>query len=118
MVKTQGRLQLLDQEFYGPSLKRKGRVGGTGAIKDEILDIETLALKFIEFMKKSYPELLEKRYKIVVEGSPLETMEAIGRKRGCIIRGGEIDKTKVSNLILDEFRKGVLGRISLELPEE
>jgi len=121
-IKTQGRLQLLDTPgILWPKFEEE-RVGlnlaFTGAIKDEILDIETLALKFIEFMKKSYPELLEKRYKIVVEGSPLETMEAIGRKRGCIIRGGEIDYTKVSNLILDEFRKGVLGRISLELPEE
>ena len=45
-------------------------------------------------------------------------MEEIARKRGCIIRGGEIDYTKVANLILDEFRKGVIGNITLELPAE
>ena len=91
----------------------------TGAIKDEILDIETLALRFIEYIVKDYSYLLTKRYKIETEGlSPLEIMEEIARKRGCIIRGGEIDYTKVANLILDEFRKGVIGNITLELPAE
>ena len=62
---------------------------------------------------------MEKRYSIKIKSEePLEVMEAIGLKRGCIIKGGEIDYSKVSNIILDEFRKGIIGNITLELPNE
>lgn len=122
-IKTRGKLELLDtpgilwpkfeEELVGLNL------AFTGAIKDEILDIETLALKFIESIRDNYSKLLVERYNIEIDGlSSLEIMEAIGAKRGCIIRGGEIDYTKVSNIILDEFRKGIIGNISLEFPME
>lgn len=122
-IKTKGNLELLDTPgILWPKFEDKQvglNLAFTGAIKDEILDMETLALKFIEVMIKNYPELLEKRYDFEInDDSPLNIMEKIGARRGCIIRGGEIDYTKVSNIILDEFRKGIIGNISLELPEE
>lgn len=90
----------------------------TGAIKDEILDTETLALKLIDVLIDIAPELLKDRYSIELQDlSPLEVMESIGNRRGCIIKGGEIDYTKTSNIILDEFRKGIIGNITLELPK-
>ena len=120
-IKTKGKFELLDtpgilwpkfeEEIVGLNL------AFTGAIKDEILDIETLALKFIERIIKYYPKSLNNRYNIVIhELTPLEIIEEIGKKRGCIVKGGEIDYTKVSTIILDEFRKGVLGNITLEFP--
>lgn len=122
-IKTKGGLELLDTPgILWPKFEDK-KVGLNlafiGSIKDEILDIETLALKLIEKLLGFAPENLEKRYGISTENkSPLEIMEEIGFKRGCIIKGGEIDYTKVSTILLDEFRKGKIGNITLELPEE
>lgn len=122
-IKTKGKLELLDTPgILWPKFEDQNvgiNLALTGAIKDEILDIETLALRLIEKLLINYPQLLANRYGISLEGlSALEIMEAIGSRRGCIIKGGEIDYTKVSNLILDEFRKGVIGNISLEFPFE
>lgn len=86
----------------------------TNAIKDEILNIEELCLKFIEFMKESYPKNLEERYKIDSDKSALEIYEEIGIKRGAIIRKGEVDYTRCANLIFNDFRSGKLGRITIE----
>lgn len=89
----------------------------TGAIKDEIMDIETLALRLIERLQKLYPNQLMHRYKLAsLSEDPLENMDNIGRKRGAIISGGNIDYNRISVLILDEFRGGKLGPISLERP--
>lgn len=122
-IKTKGNLELLDTpgilwpKFEDPEVGLN--LAFTGAIKDEILDIETLALKLIERLANYFPNLLNNRYNIEIEGkSYLDIMEEIGKKRGCIIKGGEIDYTKVSNIILDEFRKGVIGNITLEFPKE
>src|SRR5699024_9759850 len=91
----------------------------TGAIKDDILDIETLALKLLEKIMQIDFNLIINRYNVSVENkSHLDIMEDIAQRRGCIIRGGEIDYTKISNIILDEFRKGKLGDITLEWPKE
>jgi len=76
-------------------------------------------LKLVETLVKNFPNLLNSRYNIDIENkSPLEIMEEIGKKRGALIKGGEIDYTKTSSIILDEFRKGIIGRITLEYPEE
>ncbi len=91
----------------------------TGAIKDEILDIDDVAYKFLKLMQERYPELVKSRYKLdVVPEETLELMETIGRKRGCLVSGNEVDYTKVSVIILDEFRKGTIGKISLERPSD
>ncbi|WP_461612766.1 ribosome biogenesis GTPase YlqF [Clostridium sp. Marseille-QA1073] len=89
----------------------------TGAIKDEIMDIEDLALKLIERLQEYYPERLKERYKLnELSESALENMENIGRKRGAVISGGNIDYNRVAVMLLDEFRGGKLGPISLERP--
>ncbi len=90
----------------------------TGAIKDEIMDTNELALKFLQKALKDFSIQLLDRYKIDYDGdSAEELMKIIGKKRGCIIAGGEIDFNKVSALILEDFRNGRLGRISLERPK-
>jgi ribosome biogenesis GTPase A len=91
----------------------------TGAIKDEILDIDELCVKFLEKLSVNYPNSLKDRYKLEeLDENPVINMENIGKKRGCIRSGGVIDYTKVSKIILDEFRKGTLGKITLESPED
>lgn len=91
----------------------------TGAIKDEIMDIETLALKLVERLGRNYKGRLMERYKLeTFSEDALENMNSIALKRGCIIRGGEVDYERAAVLILDEFRNAKLGPISLEWPEE
>lgn len=122
-IKIRGKLELLDTPgILWPKFEDK-KVGinlaFTGAIKDEILDTETLALKLVERLVLYFPNLFKIRYNVKIEGqSYLDIMEDIARKRGCIIKGGEINYTKVSNILLDEFRKGKIGNITLEFPEE
>ena len=90
----------------------------TGAIRYEILDNEELALKLIGKLRNDYKKELCERYKLedISDKTALEILEAIGNKRGCKVLGGEIDYTKVSNIIIDEFRKATIGNISLERP--
>lgn len=87
----------------------------TGAIRDEILDVESLALKFIEKLIEIDPKILEDRYKIEIDSKkPLDILEEIALKRGAILKNNIIDYSKVANIIFDDFRKGKLGRITLE----
>ncbi|GIM27823.1 ribosome biogenesis GTPase A [Clostridium polyendosporum] len=91
----------------------------TGAIKDEIMDIEELALKLVDRLQTLHPELLKARYKIEeLSEEPLETLNSIARKRGAIVSGGEIDYNRIAVIILDEFRGGKIGKISLEEPKK
>lgn len=90
----------------------------TGAIKDEIMDIEELSLKLVAYLQNNYKNELMQRYKIAESyENPLETLDAIGRKRGTLISGGEIDYNRLAVILLDEFRGGKIGNISLEIPE-
>lgn len=92
----------------------------TGAIKDDILDIAEVASKFLEQLARTYPQNIKERFKLdMLEGkSGLNLLEAAGKKRGCIISGGEIDLYRIAAIVLDEFRGGKIGRISLEKPED
>lgn len=87
-----------------------------GSVKDTVVDCETLAVRLLEIMQTEYADRLSERYKI--EGfsdlQPWEVMELIGRKRGMIIKGGEVDYTRVSVMLLDEYRGGKLGKITLD----
>ena len=86
-----------------------------GSIKDEIMDLETLALNFIEKLSKIAPDLLMARYKLdEICELPLDTMEAIARKRGFILPGKRIDYERTAKTLLDEFRSATIGRITLE----
>ncbi len=90
-----------------------------GSIKDEILDVEELAFYLLGFLKENYPESLKERYKVDFssDADTYELMEEIGKKRGFVIRGGEVDLFRTANTILDEFRSLKLGKISLERPK-
>lgn len=91
----------------------------TGAIKDEIMDIEELALKLVERLQTNYESELKARYKLEeVYENPLDTLDAIGKKRGTLISRGEIDYNRLAVILLDEFRGGKIGKISLERPVE
>ena len=87
-----------------------------GSVKDDILDVESLAVRFLEVMKKDYPERLTERYKITgfEDAEPYEILEMIGRKRGMLISGGEINTERAATTILDEYRAGKLGKITLD----
>jgi len=89
----------------------------TGAIKDEIMDTEELALRLIEKLQVYYPESLKERYKLSeISEDAQENFDNIGKKRGAIIAGGGIDYDRTATLLLDEFRGAKLGPISLERP--
>ncbi len=89
-----------------------------GSVKDEITDKETLVCRLLETLLKTKPEAICERYKIEVNESMQgwEILEMIGRKRGFLIKGGEIDYERAAVIVTDEFRAGMLGRITLELP--
>lgn len=93
----------------------------TGAVKDEILDREGLACRLLELLMKLYPNAVNVRYKLDIrpeENLPgYEILERVGRKRGMLISGGEVDTERAANTVLDEYRGGLLGRITLETPE-
>jgi len=90
----------------------------TGAVKDEIMDIETLAYNLIELLVQEHPDMISKRYSIsdMDDKSTLDIMDEIGKKRGMLLRGGEINYERVSVMLLDEFRAGTIGKITLEKP--
>lgn len=86
-----------------------------GSIKEEILDKETLALNLIELLQNEYPSLLMERYKLEeLDEVPLENMDNIARKRGFILPGNRIDYERCARTVLDEFRSGTIGKITLE----
>lgn len=85
-----------------------------GAINDEILQAEELAGKVILQMQEEYPGKLQERYQIDEKGTPGEVLTAVALKRGCLKKGGEADAEKAAGLLLEEFRGGVLGRITIE----
>lgn len=92
----------------------------TGAVKDEIMDIETLACHFLEILAQRYPHTLVERYKVEPkEGEQgWELLERLGRKRGFLISGGEVDTERMSKVLLDEYRSGKLGTFTMEKPED
>ena len=89
----------------------------TGAVRDEILDIEGLACRLLELLIQRYPHAVTTRYKLELPDEPLsghELLEMVGRKRGMLVSGGEIDTERAAAAVLDEFRGGKLGPITLE----
>lgn len=91
----------------------------TGSIRDEILDLPTLGLELIKLLSARYPKLLIQRYRLEeICDTPLETMELIAAKRGFILPGKRIDYDRTARTLLDEFRAGTLGPMTLEAPGE
>lgn len=119
-----GNVELLDTpgvlwpKFDDPDVGEK--LAFTGAVKDQILDTELLAVRLIEVFQESPNRFFVERFKLQNEDlsayTPYEILELVGRKRGMLISGGEVDTERAANVILDEYRGGKLGRVSLELP--
>lgn len=123
-IKTKNDLELLDTPgVLWPKFEDE-RIGlhlaFTGAIKDEIMDIENLAFRFIDEINKRDVNILKNRYNLSEDSyeDTLYLMDEIGRNRGAILKKKEIDYFKVANLVLDDFRKVKLGRITLETVED
>ncbi len=122
-IRLSNGMQLLDTpgilwpKFEDP--KAGVNLAFCGSIKDEIMDLPTLGMELIGFLGEHYPQLLKERYKIEEIGeTPLQTMEDMAVKRGCILPGKRIDYERIGRLVLDEFRGGKIGRITLELPPQ
>ncbi len=109
---------ILSPKFEDQELAK--RLAYTGAIKDEIINIELLAYSLCDYLRDNYKELLEARYKLdstdSLEG--YEILEKIGQKRGCVVSGGEIDMERAANLVIDELRAAKIGLITLETPKD
>lgn len=122
-LKLQNNMQLLDTpgilwpKFEDP--KAGLNLAFCGSIKDEILDVPTLGMELIGVLAENYPQLLMERYKLEeIAETPLENMENMAMKRGCILPGKRIDYERIGKLVLDEFRGGKIGRITLEEPND
>lgn len=121
-LKLQNNMQLLDTpgilwpKFEDPKVGLN--LAFCGSIKDEILDVPTLGMELIGVLAENYPDLLMERYKLEeIAETPLENMENMAIKRGCILPGKRIDYERIGKLVLDEFRGGKIGRITLEEAE-
>ncbi|NLD19061.1 MAG: ribosome biogenesis GTPase YlqF [Clostridiales bacterium] len=122
-LKLKNNMQLLDTpgilwpKFEDP--KAGVNLAFCGSIKDEIMDIPTLGMELIGMLSARYANLLAERYKLEeLAETPLENMENMAMKRGCILPGKRIDYERIARLVLDEFRGGKIGRITLEMPED
>ena len=89
-----------------------------GSIKDEVLQTEELAAELIHFLRTAYPEVLADKYDIEMDEDDYVVLNRIAKSRNCIVRGNELDTEKAALLLLDDFRNGKLGRLTLEYPQE
>lgn len=121
---VKGKIELLDTpgvlwpKFDDQQVAQK--LAFTGAIKDNVLDVESLCCKLIEFLVQDYSENIISRYKLeysIDDLQPYEILELIAKKRGMLISKGEVDYERAAIMFIDEFRAGKLGKITLELPE-
>lgn len=93
------------------------RLAASGAIKDTHYDEDEICLFLTDFLLKHYPQNLMNRYKLkTLPPNSLDLIKEIGKKRGCLVKGGDVDEYKVFELLLTEFRAGKMGEITLELP--
>ena len=93
------------------------RLALIGAIKDEILNTDELSIELIKLLKQYYPGILAGRYSVDEEVEPVQILEGIAENRKCISKGNELDYSKAATLLIDEFRSGKLGKITLEFPK-
>lgn len=88
-----------------------------GSIKDEILQTEELAAELVKFMNENYPGVLENKYNVEEDTDPYGMLKKIAESRHCLVRGNELDTEKASVLLMDDFRNGRLGKLTLEYPD-
>ena len=123
-VPVDSTLELLDTpgilwpRFNDPEVGK--RLAFTGAIKDDVVDMEELACCLMDYLSRRYAPVLAERYKIEVEpeDSGYDLLEKAGRKRGFLMRGAQVDTQRMARVLLDEFRGGKLGRFTLETVED
>lgn len=121
-VRLNKQVELLDTpgilwpRFEDP--KAGVRLAMIGSVKDEVINTEELALELLHFLMEEYSGTLEKRYGIPETGDALSMLRGIAEKRGCLLKGNELDLGKAVGILLEEFRNGKLGRFTLEVPEE
>lgn len=115
-----GNIDLLDSPgLLWPKLENQKSamfLAFTGALNDEILDKDDIAYNLIKVLGEQYPEKLKERYGIDVSGDALTDLDAVCKKRGFLIKGGEYDYARCAKMLLDEFRSGKIGRMTLEVP--
>lgn len=122
-IRLGGALELLDTPgILWPKFEDMTaglKLAFTGAINDEVIDREQITACFLQVMRDIYPARLQERYKLEGElpADTIELLELIGKKRGCLLKGGIIDTEKAQRILLTDFRSGKLGKISLDLPE-
>ena len=126
-VVTKVGLELLDMPgVLWPKFEDRAvgeKLAATGAIKDDILDTEAIAFSLIGRLRQMYPAMITERYKLDISSATDETISdydfflMIGKKRGFLVSGGEIDTERTALMILDEFRGGKIGRVTLDRPE-
>ena len=117
-----GGMELLDTpgvlwpKFEDPEVGDK--LAFTGGVKDQVVDVELLAMRLLAILAKHYPDMLSNRYRMTeLDGlTDYELLELLGKKRGMLVRGGEVDTLRAATTLLDEFRAGKLGRLSFEAP--
>lgn len=123
-LKIKGGAELLDTPgILPPKFEDQAvavRLAYTGAIKDEIMNTELLAYSLCEYLRDNYPDELCARYKLdtVAKLKGYEVLEKIGRKRGFVISGGEVDMERAANTVLDELRGAKIGAVTLETPDD
>ena len=123
-VPVDSTLELLDTpgilwpRFDDPEVGK--RLAFTGAIKDDVVDMEELACCLMDYLSRRYAPVLAERYKIEVEpeDSGYDLLEKAGRRRGFLMRGAQVDTQRMARVLLDEFRGGKLGRFTLETVED
>ena len=121
-IRTGGQIELLDSPgVLWPKLSGRDsqvHLASTGAIRDEVLQVDEIAAETLKCLVRDYPRLIEKRYGLIGEPMTAEALlAAAALGRGCLMPGGKPDIARFSRLFLDEFRGGKIGRISLERPQ-
>ncbi|WP_419533162.1 ribosome biogenesis GTPase YlqF [Endozoicomonas sp.] len=121
-IKLPNNIVLLDTPgFLWPKLDPEDcgyRLAISGAIKNTVIEFEDVAMYLAEFLMQHYPNALQQRYQLrEIPQTGIELFDRIGQRRGCMRRGGIADTHKVSEILINEFRDGQLGRITLETPE-
>ena len=87
-----------------------------GSVNDEILNIDELCMELIKLLDEYFPDVISERYQIEKQEEPLKVLEEIARVRACLLKGNELDISKAANILMDDFRSGRLGKLTLEFP--
>ncbi|MBQ8856810.1 MAG: ribosome biogenesis GTPase YlqF [Lachnospiraceae bacterium] len=88
-----------------------------GSVNDEILNIDELCIELIKLLDEYFPEVISQRYQIEKQEEPIKVLEEIARVRACLLKGNELDISKAANILMDDFRSGRLGKLTLEFPQ-